>query len=395
MGQQVITAYFKPRDLRAAINAARPFAGPASGPGLGLHGRSDAIMITGAGLHRGACEARCPAESGHGSPLAGGHDCFIPLGQVRQILALLDRDAEIASMRDVGAALVFEVGAARLTVSVEPGIDMVPMQPPKEEPDAPAVEVDGAELGAAVRFVAQAVAPDADRWGLNGLAVYTESGHLWVVATDGYRAHWRSLPATGDIPAGRVLLAPDGAAMLARASGPTRLVLSGGFWRVTVGTASYSLAGLEGEFPDWRLVASPARTWSLTLRQSDWGRLMRGALMTHGDKGHDPSVVLEASGHEIVSTSEAPGVCSVVDRAPVDRTGPAPRLRCNPRYLEEAGSFPLGNDVMMLVTGGAIPGPVLIGPVEQPESGVAPWGALVMSQNDANAPAPAKKGKGK
>ena len=143
------------------------------------------------------------------------------------------------------------------------GVDPTTAIPAPPLETAPPVIVDAAVLRKILDRSSFAIAPDDNRYGLNGLkleiANSDEGQQLRAIASDGNRLSWAQGPCsgTGAIPR-RMLLPNKGVrhlrAMIADADGPVRIAFGDRACVATCGNASLHMRLMEAEFPNYKEV---------------------------------------------------------------------------------------------------------------------------------------------
>lgn len=147
---------------------------------------------------------------------------------------------------------------------------------PQMANETPRVEVDGAELYAALGKVAYAMSEDATRFNLNGLHVEHTAGKLTITATDGHRLTQDAIACDSSGPELPAVIWPAAfVAHVQRAVKKARIVRiacdDAGRIYIQVDNVELGARKVEGEFPDMSQVIPGEKHCPL----SSYGRSMR------------------------------------------------------------------------------------------------------------------------
>lgn len=210
------------------------------------------------------------------------------------VRAIPDTESLQMSLEDGGKLLV-KAGRSRFRLPTFPAADFPKLKP--DQAERVAVTVPVKRLAEMLEQVTPAMAQADLRAYLNGTLLALQDGHLWVVATDGYRLAVAREPVAGteSIAPTQVIL-PRKTITLAR-----KLLGQVGDVKVTLGATDAQFAfqdgslvfgkGIDGKFPDWmRVIPTDGECASVTT-----ARLAEGIAMLEA-----ASVAADSTGVRVV-----------------------------------------------------------------------------------------------
>ena len=216
------------------------------------------------------------------------------------------------------------------------------------------------DLAAAFAIVGPNIAPDDNRYGLNGLHLELSEGRARVVATDGNRLAWVDVPCTGSITMPRQsLIARVGVAALSNllGAGDVTFAPGGSYVEVRTDAGTMHAQFVTADFPDYRQVLPARFNTFVTANRAALLRAVDRVLPFAGGSIPEVEVTISAGTDLTMKTRKLDAGDSAVTVA-VDATGDDLNVGVNGRYLRDALTTMDAENVTLAFSG--VLGPIFV-----------------------------------
>ena len=184
---------------------------------------------------------------------------LLDAGNLKQVMAVLpEGTVEFSTSPDSTNRVDVRVGKSAYKLNYLDPADFPPT--PVLAADR-GISVEAADMRKVLDRVTFSIAPDDNKYGLNGLHIEAADGDtmLRAVATDGNRLSWAQVPFTGVLDIGRRMLIPLQAVLRLRGlvdgfTGPVLIAFAGSGAQATVGGSTLHMRLMEAEFPNYKEV---------------------------------------------------------------------------------------------------------------------------------------------
>jgi len=151
--------------------------------------------------------------------------------------------------------------------------------------------VDAGDLARCIDQMGFAIAPEDNRYGLNGAHVEKSGEKARFVSTDGNRLAWAEIPFAGELAPGRKLLVPRGAlmqirALLTKVAGPVAIRWGERACQFVAPSRRLDIRMLEAEFPDYRQVIPAGFKRKATLDRAEFAAAIEATQIFAVDGAH-------------------------------------------------------------------------------------------------------------
>ena len=326
-------------EFKTAVTTASTACGKTAGTNaLRIVASADGVVVTGTD---NATTLSVPCAANVEQPGVA----LIDAGNLRQVLGVIsDTTITIWPNKTEGR---FDLVAGKTTFTLQ-GIDPATFPPDPEAITRPGIAVDAADLRKVVDQTAFCIAPEDNRYGLNGAhldAVDTPEGRmLRMVATDGNRLAWAQVPFTGTLEIGRRMLVPGQALarlrkMIDNASGPVSIAFSERGIVATVAGATLHARLLEAEFPDYKAVMPTSFTRRVVVDRDVFTDGLRRVAVFASDGSHSVRFAFSggAAGTLTLSARKLDAGDSREELS-IDLAGEPITIGFNAQYMQEAVS---------------------------------------------------------
>jgi DNA polymerase-3 subunit beta len=272
---------------------------------------------------------------------------WIPVAAEREGTALVPGRLLGDVVRNLPAAAVdAEVDGDRLHVTCKrakfhlrlmPADDFPPL--PEPAPDAPAADLDAAELSRTVAQVARAASAEDARPVLTGVSLEARPDSLTAVATDSYRLAMRTVP--WDQPAETTALVPRRALLEAQRAadaigGSVRLVLEDAQATFAFGDRRLTTRLVEGRYPDVRQLLPGDSERVLVVDRAQLTEVVKRIAVVGVDAANtNTPVTLQLQADTVRVTAGSGETGQAEESLPAELEGEDLTISFNPRYLTE------------------------------------------------------------
>ncbi len=272
---------------------------------------------------------------------------WIPVAAEREGTALVPGRLLGDVVRNLPAAAVdAEVDGDRLHVTCKrakfhlrlmPADDFPPL--PEPAPDAPAADLDAAELSRTVAQVARAASAEDARPVLTGVSLEARPDALTAVATDSYRLAMRTVP--WDQPAETTALVPRRALLEAQRAadaigGSVRLVLEDAQATFAFGDRRLTTRLVEGRYPDVRQLLPGDSERVLVVDRAQLTEVVKRIAVVGVDAANtNTPVTLQLQADTVRVTAGSGETGQAEESLPAELEGEDLTISFNPRYLTE------------------------------------------------------------
>lgn len=258
---------------------------------------------------------------------------------------------------DAGRLLV-SAGRSQMKLSAFAAADF-PVTPPIE--DARAMTMDAADLARVLDQVLFSIAPEENRYGLNGAHVEKVGEIARFVSTDGNRLSWSEAPFTGELGIGRKMLLPRKGAvaigkLLASTTGPVKLEFGPRACVFTAPRRSLSIRLLEADFPDYRQVLPTSSKRTVTLDRAELAAAVKATSIFATDGAHSMRFAFTAD--SLVLSARKLDAGDARNEVGCDLRGEPVTLGVNCRFLLEVLEVVQGPTVTMEI--GDVLSPIVV-----------------------------------
>lgn len=254
------------------------------------------------------------------------------LGDVVRNLPAAAVDAEVD-----GDLLHVTCKRAKFHLRLMPADDFPPI--PEPAPDAPAADLDAAELSRTVAQVARAASAEDARPVLTGVSLEARPDALTAVATDSYRLAMRTVP--WDQPAETTALVPRRALLEAQRAadaigGSVRLVLEDAQATFAFGDRRLTTRLVEGRYPDVRQLLPGDSERVLVVDRAQLTEVVKRIAVVGVDAANtNTPVTLQLQADTVRVTAGSGETGQAEESLPAELEGEDLTISFNPRYLTE------------------------------------------------------------
>lgn len=216
------------------------------------------------------------------------------------------------------------------------------------------------DLAAAFAIVSPDIAPDDNRYGLNGLHLELSPGKARLVATDGNRLAWTDVACSGALTMPRQsLIARVGVAALANllGGGDVTFGTGGSYVEVRTDAGTMHAQFVTAEFPDYRQVLPAAFKTFVTANRAALLRAVDRVLPFAGGAIPEVEMTIAVDADLTMKTRKMDAGDSVVTLA-VEVTGDDLKVGLNGRFLREALTTMDAENVTVAFSG--VLGPIFV-----------------------------------
>jgi DNA polymerase-3 subunit beta len=224
-----------------------------------------------------------------------------------------------------------------------------PATPPLDA--ARSMTVAAADLRKIIDQTIQCVAPEDNRYGLNGAYVENVEGLVRFVATDGNRLAWSQAPFEGTFGAPRKSLVPrKGLAEMRKLldghDGPVEIAFGERAAVVRVGSATLHLRLLEADFPDYRQVIPTTFKRRVVVDRRELAEALKRVGIFATDGAHTMQFAFGADGGLTLSARKL-DAGDAREEIGCDLTGEPITMGFNARFVQDALAVLAGPKVVM------------------------------------------------
>lgn len=240
-----------------------------------------------------------------------------------------------------------------------------PVTPPLDA--AATLTMDAADLARVLGQTVFSIAPEDNRYGLNGAKVEKLGELVRFVSTDGNRLSWSEAAFTGDVGIGRKMLIPRGALasiakMTAGLSGPVSIRFGERACLFEAPRRSMHIRLLEADFPDYRQVLPTSFKRTARLDRAELSTALRATAVFATDGANSVRFAFSVDG--LVLTARKLDAGDARNEVACDLRGEPITIGLNARFLAETLAAIRGPEVHLEI--GDTLSPVVVKDPAQP-----------------------------
>jgi DNA polymerase-3 subunit beta len=294
-----------------------------------LQAQGDTLRIT-------ATDKTTTLISDHAATVRVPGEVAVDAANFFSVAKVLASDVVTVRLGEAGR-LEVSAGTANYKLTTFPAAEF-PVTPPLDQSRALVVEADA--LRATIDRTLFAVAPDDNRYGLNGAHLEQVSGEggdlVRFVSTDGNRLCWAQAPFTGELGIGRKMLLPrKGLAecrkLLEGVTDPVTLAFGERAGLVRWTGLMVHLRLLEADFPDYRQVLPSSFKRRALLEKDMFTQALKRVAIFATDASF--SVRFQMGGDGLAITARKLDAGDAREHCPMDFSGEPIQMGFNARFL--------------------------------------------------------------
>jgi DNA polymerase-3 subunit beta len=237
-----------------------------------------------------------------------------------------------------GQRIEVRAGTAYFKLNAFPGVDF-PVTPPLDQ--SRSIRLATADLRRLIKQTLFSVAPDDNRYGLNGAHVEDVAGDkpmVRFVSTDGNRLSWSQAPYQGDLAVGRKMLLPrkalaEMAKLVEGRDDEVELAFGERAALATLPGVQLHMRLLEADFPDYRQVLPSSWKRRVVVEREAFVEALRCVSVFAADAAHSVKFAFNADG--IVLTARKADAGDAREELAADLTGDAIVMGLNARFVQD------------------------------------------------------------
>ena len=258
----------------------------------------------------------------------------VDVGNLSQIVGALPEGMVDLRTGDAGRLLV-SAGRSQNKLTAFAAADF-PVTPTLD--NATTLTMDAADLARVLGQTVFSIAPEDNRYGLNGAKVEKVGELVRFVSTDGNRLSWSEAPFTGDVGIGRKMLIPRGAlasiaTMAASLSGPVSIRFGERACVFEAPRRTMHIRLLEADFPDYRQVLPTGFKRTVRLDRAELSTALKATAVFAVDGAH--SVRFAFTSDALVLSARKLDAGDARNEVACEMRGESITIGLNSRFLAE------------------------------------------------------------